>query len=65
MSDNVIFFPGYLFVDGHYVHHCRKYKTIHDLVDDISHKDYQLSLAWDVRRASEPKGGAKQQGGAA
>ena len=21
MSDNVIFFPGYLFVDGHYLHH--------------------------------------------
>jgi hypothetical protein len=33
MSDNLIFFPGYLFVDGHYLHHCRKYKTLHALVD--------------------------------
>ena len=48
MSDNVIFFPGYLFVDGHYLHHCRKYKTLHALVDDISPKDYQFKRRVDI-----------------
>jgi hypothetical protein len=65
MSDNVIFFPGYLFVDGHYLHHCRKYKTLHALVDEISPKDYQRSLAWDMSRFSAKLGGDKRQGGAA
>jgi hypothetical protein len=50
MSDNVIFFPGYLFVDGFYLHHCKKYRTLHELVDEISFKDYERSLAWDRRR---------------
>ena len=61
MSDNVIFFPGYLFVDSHYLHHCRKYETLHALVDDISHKDYQRSLAWDVRRVSAKPDGDNQR----
>jgi hypothetical protein len=50
MSDNVIYFPGYLFVNGYYLHHGEKYRTLHALVDDISHEDYERSLAWDRRR---------------
>jgi hypothetical protein len=50
MSDNVINFPGYLFVGGYYLHHCKKFRTLHALVDDISQKDYERSLTWDRRR---------------
>jgi hypothetical protein len=67
MSDNVINFPGYLFIDGYYLHHCTKFRTLHALVDDISQKDYERSLAWDRRLQGHQRGptvSGKQQAAA-
>jgi hypothetical protein len=47
---NVVYFPGYLFIDGAYWHHGKKFKTLRAMVEAISQEDYQRSLAWDRQR---------------
>jgi hypothetical protein len=42
---NVFYFPGYLFIDGAYWHHGRKFKTLRAMVDTLSQNDYQRSPA--------------------
>jgi hypothetical protein len=49
-DDNIIYFPAYLYVRGYYLHRGKRFRTLEAMVEDMTQKDYDRSLAWDKRR---------------
>ena len=49
-TDNVIYFPAYLFDGQWFRHHGEKFRTIEDMADSLSRKDYSRAFAWECRR---------------
>jgi hypothetical protein len=47
---NIIYFPGYLYRRGYYMHHGQRYRTLEALIGDLTQKDYGRSFEWDKRR---------------